>query len=183
LQKAERNALENHRIPELYVSALGTLKAGGVFCPLFSAFGPEPIRQRIGIGDGRVLVTTTALYKRKVAELRSSLPDLRHVLLIGSPEEIQATTGILDFNRLMNEAGDQFDIPHTEPTDLALLHFTSGTTGRPKGAMHVHEAVVAPHMTGLYALDFHPDDVFWCTADPGWVTSLKPPTMLNIMRT
>ena len=170
IAKGGRVFLLAGRIPELYISALGTLKAGGVFCPLFSAFGPEPIRQRIGIGDGRVLVTTTALYKRKVAELRSSLPDLRHVLLIGSAEDIQATTGVLDFNRLMNEAGDQFDIPHTEPTDLALLHFTSGTTGRPKGAMHVHEAVVAHHMTGRYALDFHPEDVFWCTADPGWVT-------------
>ena len=158
------------RIPELYISALGTLKTGGVFCPLFSAFGPEPIRQRIGIGDGRVLVTTTALYKRKVAELRSSLPGLRNILLIGSPEEIQTIPGALDFHRLMSEAGDHFDIPHTDPADLALLHFTSGTTGKPKGAMHVHEAVVAHHMTGQYALDFHTDDVFWCTADPGWVT-------------
>ena len=51
-----------------------------------------------------------------------------------------------------------------------MLHFTSGTTGRPKGAVHVHEAVVAHHITGQLALDLHPDDVFWCTADPGWVT-------------
>ncbi|MFZ1119856.1 MAG: AMP-binding protein, partial [Candidatus Binataceae bacterium] len=168
--REERVFLLAGRIPELYISALGTLKAGSVFCPLFSAFGPEPIRQRIGIGDGRVLVTTTALFKRKVAELRSSLPGLRHVLLIGSPQEIQAIPGTLDFHRLMNEAGDYFEIPHTDPQDLALLHFTSGTTGRPKGAMHVHEAVVAHHMTGRYALDFHPEDIFWCTADPGWVT-------------
>jgi len=168
--REERVFLLAGRIPELYISALGTLKAGSVFCPLFSAFGPEPIRQRIAIGDGRVLVTTTALYKRKVAELRSSLPGLRHILLVGSPEEIQAIPGTLDFHRLMSEAGDRFDIPHTDPTDLALLHFTSGTTGRPKGAMHVHEAVVAHHMTGRYALDFHPEDIFWCTADPGWVT-------------
>jgi acetyl-CoA synthetase len=143
--KGERVFLLAGRIPELYISALGTLKTGGVFCPLFSAFGPEPIRQRMGIGDGRVLVTTTALYKRKVAELRSSLPGLRNILLIGSPEEIQTIPGALDFHRLMSEAGDHFDIPHTDPADLALLHFTSGTTGKPKGAMHVHEAVVAHH--------------------------------------
>ena len=78
--KGERVFLLAGRIPDLYISALGTLKNGSVFCPLFSAFGPEPIRQRIGIGDGRVLVTTAALYKRKVAELRASLPGLRHVL-------------------------------------------------------------------------------------------------------
>ncbi|HVA80199.1 MAG TPA: acetate--CoA ligase [Candidatus Binataceae bacterium] len=168
--KGERVFLLAGRIPELYISALGTLKNGSVFCPLFSAFGPEPIRQRMSIGDGRVLVTTAMLYKRKVAELRASLPGLRHVLLIGSPEEVRAIPDTLDFHQLMAEADDRFTIAPTAPEDLALLHFTSGTTGKPKGAMHVHEAVVAHHMTGYFALDFHPDDIFWCTADPGWVT-------------
>jgi acetyl-CoA synthetase len=117
-----------------------------------------------------VLITTATLYKRKVAGLRASLPGLRHVLLIGTPDEIRAAPGTLDFHRLMSEADDRFEIPPTDPADLALLHFTSGTTGAPKGAMHVHDAVVAHHVTAHYALDFHPQDVFWCTADPGWVT-------------
>jgi acetyl-CoA synthetase len=168
--KGERVFLLAGRVPELYISALGALKNGSVFCPLFSAFGPEPIRQRLSIGDGRVLVTTVALYKRKIAELRSSLPNLQHVLLIGAPEEIKALPGVLDFHRLMAEANAHFTIAPTDPEDLALLHFTSGTTGKPKGAMHVHQAVVAHHITGYFALDFHPDDIFWCTADPGWVT-------------
>jgi acetyl-CoA synthetase len=71
------------RIPALYVAALGALKHGSIFCPLFSAFGPEPIRARLAIGRARVLVTTEALYRRKVAPLRPSLPDLEHVLLAG----------------------------------------------------------------------------------------------------
>jgi acetyl-CoA synthetase len=170
LKPSERVFLLAGRIPELYISALGTLKNRNVFCPLFSAFGPEPIRQRISIGDGRVLVTTAALYKRKVAELREALPGLRQVLLIGTPDEVRAIPGTLDFHRLMAEADDEFEIPPTDPEDLALLHFTSGTTGKPKGAMHVHQAVLAHHVTSHYALDFHSDDVFWCTADPGWVT-------------
>ena len=170
LVKGERVFLLAGRIPELYISALGTLKNCNVFCPLFSAFGPEPIRQRIGIGDGRVLVTTPMLYKRKVADLRASLPGLKHVLLIGTPEEIRAIPNTVDFHQLMNEANDDFEIPPTDSEDLALLHFTSGTTGKPKGAMHVHQAVVAHHKTGQFALDFHPDDIFWCTADPGWIT-------------
>ncbi len=170
IEKGERVFLLAGRIPELYISAIGTLKNGNVFCPLFSAFGPEPIQQRISIGDGRVLVTTVALYKRKVASLRDSLPALKHILLIGTPEEIRAIPGARDFRQLMEQADDRFEIGPTDPEDLALLHFTSGTTGKPKGAMHVHEAVVAHHMTGYFALDLHPDDIFWCTADPGWVT-------------
>jgi acetyl-CoA synthetase len=170
MARGERVFLLTGRIPELYISALGTLKNGNVFCPLFSAFGPEPIHQRMIIGEGRLLVTTPALYKRKVAELRARLPDLKHVLLVGSPEEIRTIPGVHDFNQLMSRADPDFEISPTAPGDLALLHFTSGTTGKPKGAMHVHEAVVAHHITACYALDFHPDDIFWCTADPGWVT-------------
>ncbi|MBI3757730.1 MAG: acetate--CoA ligase [Deltaproteobacteria bacterium] len=168
--KSERVFLLAGRIPELYISALGTLKNGSVFCPLFSAFGPEPIRQRLSIGDGRILVTTAALYKRKVAEIRAALPNLQFVLVIGAPDEIVALPDVRDFHRLMAAADDDFEIPPTEPEDPALLHFTSGTTGKPKGAVHVHQAVVAHYMTGYFALDFHPEDIFWCTADPGWVT-------------
>jgi acetyl-CoA synthetase len=168
--RGERVFLLAGRIPELYISALGALKGGQVFCPLFSAFGPEPIRQRISLGDGRVLVTTTTLFKRKVADIRASLPGLKHVLLIGEPGEVNAIPGAHSFNDLMVQASEAFEIPSTQPEDLALLHFTSGTTGTPKGAMHVHEAVVAHYMTGRFALDFHPGDIFWCTADPGWVT-------------
>jgi acetyl-CoA synthetase len=53
---------------------------------------------------------------------------------------------------------------------MAILHFTSGTTGMPKGAIHVHHAVLVHYITAKYALDLHPDDIYWCTADPGWVT-------------
>ena len=157
------------RVPELYVVALGTLKIGGVFSPLFSAFGPEPVRARMEIGDARVLVTTEAFYRRKIAPWRNEMPGLRHVLLVSDPET-PPIEGTLDFTDAMAAASPEFDIVRTEPEDMALLHFTSGTTGRPKGAIHVHAAVVAHHITGKYALDLHAGDIFWCTADPGWVT-------------
>jgi acetyl-CoA synthetase len=157
------------RIPELYIAALGTLKAGGVFCPLFSAFGPEPIEARLAAGDGRVLVTTPRLYRRKVAALRDRLPALEHVLLVGEPDEA-TLPGTSHLRSRMDRVVDSFSIPPTDPEDMALLHFTSGTTGRPKGAIHVHAAVLQHHVTGKLVLDLHPDDIFWCTADPGWVT-------------
>ncbi|HET7687059.1 MAG TPA: acetate--CoA ligase [Candidatus Macondimonas sp.] len=158
------------RIPALYIAALGTLKNGSVFCPMFSAFGPEPIHQRMSIGQAKVLVTTASLYQRKVAGLRASLPDLRHVLIADLPSAAEPPEGTLNLQTLMDHASDQFTTVATVDEDLALLHFTSGTTGRPKGAMHVHGAVTAHLATARYALDLHPEDVFWCTADPGWVT-------------
>lgn len=156
------------RIPELYSTALGTLKNVSVFCPLFSAFGPEPIRQRLERGDARVLVTTARQYEKKVAGLLERLPQLRHVLLTDAAEDLSEK--VLSLPRLMAAASAEFAIPPTSPEDMAILHFTSGTTGMPKGAVHVHNAVLTHFITGRYVLDFHPDDVFWCTADPGWVT-------------
>jgi acetyl-CoA synthetase len=156
------------RIPELYVAALGTLKNGSVLSPLFSAFGPEPIKTRLALGDGEVLVTTASLYKRKVAPIRTELPGLKHVLVVAEGGAVPE--GTHDFGAMMAEASDDFEIEKTTADDMALLHFTSGTTGTPKGAIHVHGAVLTHYATGRYALDLHPDDVFWCTADPGWVT-------------
>ncbi|MGA7669452.1 MAG: acetate--CoA ligase [Nitrolancea sp.] len=168
--KADRVFTLLGRVPELYLTALGTLKNGSVFCPLFSAFGPEPVQQRINRGEGKILVTTPLLYRRKVAPIRESLTSLEHVLLVGPADSGPQIPGAEIFDVLMYGASNQFRIPPTDPEDMALLHFTSGTTGMPKGAIHVHQAVVAHYATGKYALDFHPDDVFWCTADPGWVT-------------
>ena len=146
---------------------LGALKAKCVASPLFSAFGPEPMATRLEIGEGKVLVTTEALYRRKVEALRPRLPNLAQVILV---DEGAPVPGTLRWSELLAAASDAFVISPTSPEDMALLHFTSGTTGRPKGAIHVHEAVVTHHVTGLYALDLHDDDIFWCTADPGWVT-------------
>jgi acetyl-CoA synthetase len=156
------------RVPELYIGALGTLKNGSVFSPLFSAFGPEPIRARMTIGEAVALITSEAFYRRKIEPWRKELASLRNVLLTECSASPPADT--IDFAAALAQAADSFETVRTGPEDMALLHFTSGTTGRPKGAVHVHEAVVAHHVTGQLALDLHPDDVFWCTADPGWIT-------------
>lgn len=153
------------RVPELYVAVLGSLKARCVVSPLFAAFGPEPVAQRLRLGEAAVLVTSPALYRRTIAPIRDRLPALRHVLLTGPAEP-----GAHDMAELLAQASTDYEIGPTAPEDPALLHFTSGTTGTPKGALHVHEAVVAHAATAREALDLRPDDLFWCTADPGWVT-------------
>jgi len=153
------------RTPELFIAALGTLKAGCVFCPLFSAFGPEPIQSRMEIGGARALITSSSLYRRKVKGIRANLPKLTEVIVID--KEVENTQS---YAALMGDASETFETKSMQPEDMALLHFTSGTTGKPKGVVHVHEAVVAHQATGRIALDLRPGDVYWCTADPGWVT-------------
>jgi acetyl-CoA synthetase len=167
VKPAERVFTLLPRVPALYTVALGAWKARAVFAPLFSAFGPEPIETRMKLGDARVLVTTAALYERKVASIRERLPGLAHVILIDGADRIE---GALDLQALLAAQPDTWEIPPTDPEDPAILHFTSGTTGKPKGALHVHRAVIVHHATGKLVLDLHPDDIYWCTADPGWVT-------------
>jgi acetyl-CoA synthetase len=161
------------RCPELFVTVLGALKGGRVFSPLFSAFGPEPIRSRLELSGARVLVTTGRLYERKVAAIRSQLPGLELVLVVRDDASAPLPAGTVDFQAALARESDAFDTVATDPDDDALLHFTSGTTGKPKGVLHAHRAVIAHHASARLALDLHQDDVFWCTADPGWVTGIS----------
>nr|WP_214460495.1 acetate--CoA ligase [Flavihumibacter fluvii] len=168
VKKGERVFSLLGRVPELFITALGTLKSTAVFCPLFSVFGPEPVFQRLNRGDAKILVTSTALFDKKVKQLLERLPSIQYILLTDAPAHLEKS--ILSFSQLMSESADEFDIPYTDPEDPALLHFTSGTTGMPKGALHVHNAVLMHYITGKFVLDLRQGDVFWCTADPGWVT-------------
>ncbi|MFA6192709.1 MAG: acetate--CoA ligase [Sulfurimonas sp.] len=168
LAKGERVFTLSPRIPQLYISVIGVLKNLNVLCPLFSQFGPEPILQRMQRGDARVLLTTKALFEKKIVPILDKLPELRYVLLFDS--ETHESEKVLSFSRLMEEASDTFEIPYTDPEEMSILHFTSGTTGMPKGVVHVHKAIYTHWMSGKYVLDFHPNDNYWCTADPGWVT-------------
>ncbi len=165
----ERLFLLCSRVPALYAATLGAMKAGVVVSPLFAAFGPEPVRARMEIGKASVLVTTEAQYRRKVADWRAEMPGLKLVLIIGDA----APEGCVALGPAMAAVPDTYDTHPTGPEDMALLHFTSGTTGLPKGVVHVHEAVVAHAETGRLALALRLGDTYWCTADPGWVTGMS----------
>jgi acetyl-CoA synthetase len=168
------------RIPELYVAVLGALRAGTVATVLFSSYGPRPVLRRLARGKVRVLVTTERLFREKVAEGLDELPLLRRVLLVEHPGALDRTGDPADGTGLTRPlapwlaAGDPVleDTPVT-PDTPALLHFTSGTTGDPKGVVHAHEAVVMHRFTGERVLGLERGTRYWCTADPGWVTGMS----------
>jgi len=169
VKKGDRVFVFLDRIPELYAAVFGTLKAGCVIGPLFSAFGPDAVKDRLA-DSGAVLLLTSPDLWRKVAQIRPDLPDLKHVVHVQHGKRVQAAEGILSWDDLMDAAPDAAEIERTGLEDYAIMHYTSGTTGKPKGAAHVHQAVWGHYATGKYVLDLHDDDVYWCTADPGWVT-------------
>ena len=171
--RGDRVATLMGRMPALYPAVLGTLEAGAVYCPLFSAFGPEPAKARLALGSVRVLVTSDLFYRRKVAPIRADLPTLEHVLVTRTPGAGELPAGTRDLAALMGHASPDFSTVATLPEDPALLHFTSGTTGQPKGVLHVHGAVGAHLVTARWVLDLQPGDTYWCTADPGWVTGIS----------
>ena len=157
------------RVPELYAAVFGTLKAGCVTGPLFSAFGPDAAGDRLADAGAKVLVTSPE-QREKVAAMKPNLPELRHIIIVEHGKEPQLAAGELSWNDLIKDASTEYEVVHTGPEDLAVMHYTSGTTGKSKGAVHVHQAVLGHYATGKYVLDLHPDDIYWCTADPGWVT-------------
>jgi acetyl-CoA synthetase len=168
IEKGDRVFFFLERVPEIFVGILGTLKAGGVIGPLFSAFGPDAVKDRLADCDAKVLVTSPAL-ERKIVEILPKLPCLERLILV-QRGRVSEDPNALIYEDAMARASDSFDIFKTHKEDFAIMHYTSGTTGKPKGAVHAHEAVVGHYATAKYVLDLHKDDVYWCTADPGWVT-------------
>ncbi len=169
IRLAERVCTLGPRRPELYLAALGTLRHGAVYAPLFSIYGPEPIRRRLELGEARVVVTTERLYRERIAPIRGALPALQHVVLIDG--EAPGAESWANFC-----AGPEDPHPPALATRAefpALLHFTSGTTGPPKGVLHVHRAAAAHIATGRLVLGLEPGTRYWCTADPGWVTGVS----------
>ncbi|MEX0682241.1 MAG: acetate--CoA ligase [Dehalococcoidia bacterium] len=169
VEKGDRVFVFLERVPECYFTVFGTLKLGAVIGPLFSAFGPDAVKDRLQDAAAKVLVTSPELWS-KVKDIRSELPDLETVVLVTRRQEAVPGAGEVRWNDAIADQPDDFETVNTSPEDYSVMHYTSGTTGKPKGAAHVHNAIIGQYATGKYVLDLHDDDIYWCTADPGWVT-------------
>ncbi|MBP1915348.1 acetyl-CoA synthetase [Lederbergia galactosidilyticus] len=165
VEKGDRVFIFMPRSPELYFAILGTIKLGAIVGPLFEAFMEGAVKDRLEDSKAKVLVTTPELLGRVPVE---ELPDLKSILLVGN--DIEENDIIVDFNKRLAEADRKLDIEWVEREDGLILHYTSGSTGRPKGVLHVHNAMVQQYQTARWVLDLQEEDVYWCTADPGWVT-------------
>ena len=168
IHPGERVCLFMDRVPELYIGFLGILKMGAVAQPLFSAFGEESLAVRLADAETTAIITQKK-HLNKVRRVRNRLPCLRHIIVVdadGSP----AQPGEVCFRMEQAPRVQQFPVYPTTAASPSVLHYTSGTTGQPKGAQHVHYSIISQYLTAKWALDLRPDDVYWCNADPGWVT-------------
>lgn len=165
VEKGDRVFIFMPRSPELYFSVLGAIKLGAIVGPLFEAFMEGAVKDRLEDSEAKVLITTPELISRVPVE---ELPHLKTIFIVG--KDVEEAGPFVDFNKKMTEADQDLDIEWVDREDGLILHYTSGSTGRPKGVLHVHNAMIQHYHTARWVLDLQETDIYWCTADPGWVT-------------
>lgn len=165
LEKGDRIFIFMPRSPELYFMMFGALKMGLIVGPLFEAFMEGAIYDRLDDSDAKSIITTPELLSRVPYD---RLPKLETVFLVG--EDVAEHEGHIDVLKHLPTSSDKFEIEWLDKEDGLVLHYTSGSTGKPKGVLHAQYAMVQQYQTGKWVLDFTETDIYWCTADPGWVT-------------
>jgi len=182
VERGQRVFIFLPRIPELYISFLGIVKVGAIAGTLFAAFGLQALEDRLSNSGAKIVITTPELYKR-VKKINDKLPNLKKIVLVDEwnrtdfleEKELKGkkcAKHCMWFYQLLKKADDELKATQMKPSDPAFMLYTSGTTGKPKGVIHQHKAIMHEKQSALWVLDIKEDDVYWCTADPGWVTGI-----------
>lgn len=169
IKHEDRVCLFMDRIPELYFSFLGVLKIGAVVQPLFSAFGDESLFVRLENAQTRAVITQRK-YLPKLRKILEKLPDLEFIIVVDHLRNKDLGDKEIAFDFEDSVPVEELDIFPTRAESPSVLHYTSGTTGQPKGVKHVHYSLISQYITSKWVLDLCDNDIYWCTADPGWVT-------------
>jgi acetyl-CoA synthetase len=159
-------------VPERYVAFLGTLKVGAIVGTMFAAFQEMALLDRLSDSQASVVVTDKDLYPR-IQKIQKDLPELRHIIVVDhGVATMPNAENVIDYDEIMSQQSNEFTVAHMKRDDLAYMLYTSGTTGKPKGVVHAHNDILQAIITSRYVLDIHDNDVYWCTADLGWVTGV-----------
>ncbi len=166
VKKGERVFIFLPKLPETYLTFLGILKIGAIAGTMFQAFGHDALRDRLKDSGAKFLITNAQL-KRRVKGIK--LPRLKKIIVV---DQRKVKRGEVSYPKEMSKASEEFKIKEMKASDPAFMIYTSGTTGKPKGVVHTHQAILQQHLTAKWILDLKEGDVYWCTADPGWVTGI-----------
>ena len=172
----DRVCLFMDKIPELYFGFLGILKMGGIAQPLFSAFGAESLITRLEDAETTAIITQKK-HVGKVRKILDDLPHLKHIIIVDDDGSKPLRDRETAFHMDNAPRVETYDFYKSTAETPSVLHYTSGTTGKPKGAQHVHYSLISQYISARYVLDLKENDIYWCTADPGWVTG----TPINIV--
>ncbi len=169
IKPEDRVCLFMDRIPELYLGFLGILKIGAIVQPLFSAFGDESLFVRLENAQTRAIITQRK-HLQKIRKILDRLPFLEFIIIVDHVKTKELEDREFAFSLEEAYPVENLEIFPAKAESPSVLHYTSGTTGQPKGVKHVHYSLISQYLTAKWVLDLQDNDIYWCTADPGWVT-------------